>query len=264
MEHMKKSDDMLVLEEHPRWLWVREADGTEHPVYRDGRLEQQIEGYFLMAERRPELFAPSPLLPLCMDRHALLRFAEESGRDVGLVFDNGKFYQVVADLIAAPRPFLYARVLYPDRKGNGTVMVPRLLRDGAEPLYGILHVYRHTIRAMSGGEFPRGFQEPDITPEENARKELREEFGVEESQLTRMVLLGESRADTGLSSGSVRAYLAELRGEVPRANIGEEGIAGFEWIGARELTERIRRGEIRDGMTLCALALLHAWEEAAT
>lgn len=261
MEPIEHHGSVSVLEDHPRWLWVRETGGEEHPVYRDETLKKQIEGYFELVERRPDLFTPSPLFPLCLDRRALLRFAEETGRDVGLVFDNGKYYQVVADLISAPRPYVYGRVLYPDRKGNGTVIIPRLLREGAEPLYGILHIFRHTIRAMSGGEFPRGFQEPGISPKENACKELYEEFGVPAEMLTRVTLLGKLRADTGLSNGSVQVYLAELHGETPRASIGEEGIASFEWISLGELVARIRSGALQDGMTLCSLTLMRIWEE---
>lgn len=145
-----------VAEAHPLWLWVREWDGSavrERPVCLDDRTERRIEGYFAVAARRPDLFAPSELLPLKLDRRAMLAFGEETGRPVGLVFDNREYYQVVADLIDAPKPFAYARVLYPDAKGNGTVIVPRLLRPEGEPLFGLLHLFRHTIRRMAGAEW---------------------------------------------------------------------------------------------------------------
>lgn len=255
--------DLGVAEEHPHWLWAREWDGCavrERPIYLDDRTERQIEGYFALAARRPELFAPSERFPLKLDRRAMLTFWEETGRPVGLVFDNRDYYQVVADLIDAPKPYAYARVLYPDAKGNGTVIVPRLLRPEGEPLFGLLHIFRHTIRRMAGGEFPRGFQAPGITPEENAAKELNEEFGVPAGQLIRLTWLGETRADTGLSSGQVQIYLADLTGSLPQPAVGEEGIAGAEWIGQNELLRRIRDGVILDGMTQTAM-LLYALHE---
>lgn len=247
-----------VMEEHPRWLWVRDWDSgavRERPVYLDDQAEQQIEGYFALVERRPDLFAASKLLPLNLDRRSMLTFWEETDRPVGLVFDNGQYYKVVADLIDAPKPYAYARVLYPDAEGNGTVIIPRLLVQDGEPLFGILHLFRHTIRRMAGGEFPRGFQASGITPEENAVKELQEEFGVSIRQLTRLTLLGETRADTGLSSGQVQVYLADLTGPLPHPAVGEEGIAGAEWIRQSELFRRIRKGEILDGMTQTAVLL---------
>ena len=50
-----------VLEEHEDWLWVREWNGSaaeERPVYLDRHLKKQIEGYFALMERRPDLFTP--------------------------------------------------------------------------------------------------------------------------------------------------------------------------------------------------------------
>lgn len=244
-----------VMEEHAEWLWVREWDGTEaseRPVYLSARLKKMIEGYFDLMHARPDLFTPSETIPICADRRAMLRFIEQTGRDVGLVFDNGKYYQVVCDLIDGDPRYAYGRVLYPYRVGNGTVIIPRLVRPGEPPRFGILHVYRHSIRAMSGGEFPRGFQEPGITPEQNAVKELREEFGIGEDLLERVVFLGESRADTGLTSGQVQIYLADVR-EAPEANLGHEGIKKSEWISEDELLDRLARGELLDGMTHAAV-----------
>ena len=242
-----------VLEEHHDWLRVREWDGTqvvERSVYLNEATEKRIEGYLELARRRPELFAPDPRLPLCMDRGKMLDFTD---RAVGLVFDNLPFYQVVCDLIDAPRPYGYARVIYPDTRCSGTVIVPRLLREGREPLFGIVHIFRHAIRSMSGGEFPRGFQEPDITPEENAAKELWEEFNVPPSQLTKLTLLGETRPDTGLSASRVKIYLADITGPQPEARVGHEEITGEEWLTETELTRRLEAGEILDGMTQTAM-----------
>lgn len=116
-------------------------------------------------------------------------------------------------------------MLYPDAKGNGTVIIPRLPRPGEELLFGILHIFRYTIRRMSGGEFPRGFLAPGLTPRANACKKLKEELGVPAGQLTELALLGQTRADTGLKSGQAQGYLADLTGPTPQPSVGEEGIA---------------------------------------
>lgn len=246
-----------VVEEHPDWLWVREWDGvtvTERPIYLDAALRRQIEGYFALAARRPDLFVQSPYVPLCMDRYAMLTFHTQTGKPVGLVFDNGRFYQVVADLIDTPERFAYARMVYPDRKGNGTVMIPCWQGEG-KTLFGILHIYRHALRARSGGEFPRGFLEPGLSPEENCAKELREELAVRPELLDRLVPLGGTRADTGLSGGEALVYLAQISGPQPQGNAGHEGILSSEWLTLDELLRRIRCGEIKDGFTQNATLL---------
>lgn len=248
-----------VLEEHADWLWVREWDGgdvLERPVYLHPVLEQRIEGYFRLAGERPDQFTPSDHCPLRMDRHAMLSFTERTQKAVGLVFDNRPYYAVVSDLYDAGgtlRP--YGRVLYPDRQGNGTVILPRLVREGQPPLFGIIHVFRHSIRALSGGEFPRGFQAPGITPAENAAKELWEEFGIPADRLTSLTLLGSTRPDTGLSGGQVQVYLADVSGAQVQARIGHEGIVESEWLTLEELLGRIRAGTLLDGMTQTAMLL---------
>lgn len=254
----KKAEEMKlgVDEEHTKWVWVREWDGitqTERPVYLDEELEQRTEGYFVLAARRPDLFINTPQIPLCMDRREMLRFIEKTGQPLGLVFDNGKFYKVVADLIAAPQPYRYARVIYPDAKGNGTVIIPRLKREGQEPLFGILHLFRHAIRAVSGGEFPRGFQKPGISPEQNAAEELQEEFNISREQLSSLTLLGSTQADTGLCSGQAQIYLADITYPLPVAKIGFEGIIQSEWIPQSELLARLRARKILDGFTQSAV-----------
>lgn len=146
-------------------------------------------------------------------------------------------------------------MLYPDAKGNETVIIPRLPRPGEELLFGILHIFRYTIRRMSGGEFPRGFLAPGLTPRANACKKLKEELGVPAGQLTELALLGQTRTDTGLKSGQAQGYLADLTGPTPQPSVGEEGIARGGWISRTELLRHIRDGEILDGYTQTAILL---------
>ena len=209
-----------ILARHKRWLWVREQgpDGPrEHPVYLDPRLERQIEGYFALMEARPDAFTSSELYPICTDRRQLLEFEEETGRPAGLVFDNLPYYQTVADLILDETPYLYGRVIYPDPSVGGTVMIP-LLETEDGPRYGLLQVYRHSIRGLSGGEFPRGYQCQGISPEENA------------------------------------IYLAQVTA-APVPSLGYEGITALEWLSREELLRRLRSGEITDGLTQSAVLL---------
>lgn len=245
-----------ILARHKRWLWVREQgpDGPrEHPVYLDPRLERQIEGYFALMEARPDAFTPSELYPICTDRRQLLEFEEETGRPAGLVFDNLPYYQTVADLILDETPYLYGRVIYPDPSVGGTVMIP-LLETEEGPRYGLLQVYRHSIRGLSGGEFPRGYQCQGISPEENAKKELWEELGIPPEQVARLTFLGSTRPDTGLSGSLVSIYLAQVTA-APVPSLGYEGITALEWLSREELLRRLRSGEITDGLTQSAVLL---------
>ena len=94
-----------------------------------------------------------------------------------------------------------------------------------------------------------------ITPEENAIKELGEEFGITNEQLAGIHFLGSSRADTGLTSGQVQIYLADITGAPCEAHTNHEGILRSEWLSEAELEHRIAKGELIDGMSQTAFLL---------
>lgn len=51
-----------------------------------------ITQYFQLAARRPELFAPSDQIPLCMDEETLRNYSASTGKPVGVVYDNSPYY----------------------------------------------------------------------------------------------------------------------------------------------------------------------------
>ena len=57
-----------------------------------------ITQYFQLAARRPELFAPSDQIPLCIDEETLRNYSASTGKPVGVVYDNSPYYFVLADL----------------------------------------------------------------------------------------------------------------------------------------------------------------------
>ena len=214
-----------------------------------------ITAYFQLVEARPELFAPSEQIPLCLEEERLRAFASETGRPVGLVYDNRPYYMVLADLCrrADGRLYTYARVVYPRSGSNGVVVVP--CRMGR---FGLLSIFRHPPRAESGGEFPRGFAE-DLSPPENAAKELWEEIGARVDPGA-LVFLCEIQTDTGLSAGRVQVFCAQVEEAAVPAGNGE-GIHGLRWVSEEDLREEIARGVITDGLTLAAYAQYRCWRE---
>lgn len=153
----------------------------------------------------------------------------------------------LADLCTnGKRGYSYARVVYPQAGTNGPVAVPR--REGR---FGLLRIFRHAPRTECM-EFPRGFAEKGLSPEENIRKELSEEMG---AAVREVRYLGSVRPDTGLSAGCAQVFLAEV--EEAAAQVGHEGIRELVWLTEEELRQDIAAGGIIDGITLSALALSH-------
>lgn len=106
---------------------------------------------------------------------------------------------------------------------------------------------RHATRA-SHWEIPRGFGNIGESPEETARREIREELGIPDPELLE---LGSVHPDTGASNVWTRLYLARVTG------LGQietnEGIDKIRQVTPEELDVMTRNGEITDSFTLVAI-----------
>lgn len=206
-----------------------------------------ISQYLRLVEQRPELFVPSPHIPLCLDEKVLREFAKSSDKPIGLVFDNTPYYMLINDVCIGKSGSLYSysRVIYSNSSSNGVVVIPK-----CGDCFGLLSLFRHPPR-MESLEFPRGFSE-ECSPEENAIREMEEETGLHPDELKQ---LGEIRADTGLTAGRVQVFLADVKEKktVPLPD-NQEAIHSVIWLTEEELQRRIAEGVITDGFTLGAYA----------
>lgn len=102
------------------------------------------------------------------------------------------------------------------------------------------------------GSLPsRGYGEPGISIEENAKKEIAQELGAKVLQIE---LLGTVVADSGVCGERVNVVSCEI--DTPTVNEGYEGIKSFSLYTLPQLKELIKAGEINDGFTLSSIALL--------
>lgn len=227
-----------------------------------------ITKYFELAtkEEFAHLFQQSDMLPLVLDENEMRFFAKSTGKTMGVVFDNSPFYMIVADLVGRKQNyFRYARVLYSNVESNGTVAIPYFNTDH-EKYFGILTHYRHAPREFFL-EFPRGFCEEGLTPEENILKELSEELGMEEEDLIEscnIEYLGDIRADTGLSAGKAECFLAEIRLDAKILVQKKEGISKYEWVSEKTFQKFILDRKITDGFTLASYTLFNCWQKQKT
>lgn len=217
-----------------------------------------IHRYFQLVEERPDLFAPSEPIPLCLEEGAMRAFAQQTGRAMGVVYDNSPHWWVLADLcLGRNGPYSYGRVVYCDPRSNGCAA---LIRRSGTGEFGLLTVFRHGCRALSL-EIPRGFRDKaDRTAQENVRREVSEELGVSPEDCL-VSSLGAVRADAGLSAGLVQVFLVELDRDAAIIPEREEGIRAFQWYSQQDLRRAIRTGQITDGFTLSAYALYAAQQE---
>ena len=131
---------------------------------------------------------------------------------------------------------------------HGTVMLARW-----EGKYVLLRLFRHPTRSWEL-ECPRGFGEPGCSPEDNARREVREELGVAAVRLER---LGETCPNTGLLATRAHVFLAELSAAPGAGGTDRlaEAIGEYILVERDELLRLIAEGKIRDAFTLSAVLL---------
>ena len=143
--------------------------------------------YFSLMKHHPKLFDNSnALLKIISDeqviktwqnqRHLELREKSlpEFWADVGVVFDD-PYFMILRDLVQFPDGDMrgYARLIATAslKGGKGVVVLPSY-----EGKIMLLHQYRHATRQWHY-EIPRGYGEPNIPADENARLEIEEETG---------------------------------------------------------------------------------------
>ena len=98
-------------------------------------------------------------------------------------------------------------------------------------------------------EIPAGTLERGETPEKCARRELKEETGFKCDELTK---ISEIYIAPGYSTEKIHFYLArKLVRE--HSNPDEDEHIKVEVIPLTEVLEKIRKGEIRDAKTICAI-----------
>lgn len=175
-------------------------------------------------------------------------------KECGFVYEDN-YIAVVRDRVrfCSGEQGTYLRIFeQPTLKGSqgGVVVLPSF-----EGKFWLVRHYRHATREWEL-ELPRGFCEPSLSPEENARRETKEELGVEPALVS---LLGQIAANTGLLASFVSTWRAEL----PSAPVSTEqnrkgGIAAHVPMTSSDLKQAIRSGEIHDGFTLSTIALADA------
>lgn len=197
----------------------------------------------LMVER-PELFAEMEQLSIVTDRDVVDRFVEESGKRIGVLYKS-EYHLLVVDLVCGEngRLFAYERAI--PAVEHGAVVVLTIFRGK----FVLLKQWRHAIRSVQYA-FPRGFGEKNLTAEENARKELREELGTE---ICKCEYLGTVIADSGFLGNQVSVFACEVP-QVER-KYRYEGIEDVVMLTPEEMDKWIAGEKITDGFTLAAYGM---------
>ncbi len=206
---------------------------------------KQWARYLTLLEERPESFLNNGGLTIVTDWAIVHAYEQRTGTTIGVCYES-PYRLMVVDLVYEKEGeyFTYERLL-PAVTPGAVVCVPQR----GEQLI-LLRQYRHALRDVQYA-FPRGFAEPGLSGEDNARKELWEELGCRPGSVTH---LGTVIADSGLSGEKVDVYLCQV--DTYEQQSGHEGILDSRSLSLPQLHRMIANGEITDGYTLAAMSYL--------
>jgi ADP-ribose pyrophosphatase len=178
-------------------------------------------------------------------KHLAERGRPEAWATIGVVFSD-RYVLILRDLVEFADGSrngyirLYNRA-YLEGGAAGVAMLP--VKDESVLL---MHQFRHATRSWHW-EIPRGFGEPGVPAEAQARAEIQEEIGGEISKLTG---LGLYFNNTGLEGNPVYLFLIEMVSvDEPKPIFG---VDQFRWVSVPELEQMIANEEITDGFTIAA------------
>jgi ADP-ribose pyrophosphatase len=166
--------------------------------------------------------------------------------DIGMLSED-KWFWVLRDLVEFPDGKIGGYIRFINRMSNDAKGFNVVLMCVQKDRVLMIKKFRHEERNWSW-EFPRGFGEPNLDAEENARKEMLEEIGISPSKMVLLTQVHES-------IGGTAVFYAEIapREEV-MLDIGE-GISNYKWVSFAELHELVKGGNLTDWFSLWAYSM---------
>jgi ADP-ribose pyrophosphatase len=201
-------------------------------------LEAALTAYEEYRHELPELFAnpPNPAFEIVFDA--------DLQRDNGAgVMYRDDYYVLLRDAVRRRDGSTCGYIRLIPARGHGGAAVLPLLGNNVV----LIRHQRHATRA-SHWEIPRGFADPNESPEETARREIQEELDAKGIELSE---LGSIHPDTGASNVYTKLYLARIT-SVGRTE-ANEGIDEVRQVSPEQLNVMVRAGEITDSFTLAAI-----------
>jgi ADP-ribose pyrophosphatase len=175
--------------------------------------------------------------------------------DVGVVYED-PYIVLFRDAVRFPtgQPGTYLRLcVKPLSTGGGVLVIPR-----RGDRYLLLRNFRHATRRWEWA-FPRGFADPALSLEQSARRETREELGLD---VERAELIGHLPADSGLIGSEFHVWEVHVGAAHAIAPESSEAIDASElWeLDAAGVLAKVASGEIVDAISIAGFTL--SWARA--
>ncbi len=174
--------------------------------------------------------------------------SSDDEKEFGIVYED-QYLFAVRDKVKFPDGRIggYFRIISKGEVNGscGTVMIPKI---GDSVIF--IRLFRHATRAWEW-ELPRGYQELGVSIEDNARKEMKEELGLDVESIEE---LGKIKSNTGISSGEATAYLVDIPEDQLDSIVlsKDEAISEFRIVTKNRLDQFLIRN-VKCGFSLSAI-----------
>lgn len=212
-------------------------------------------------KHRPELFQnerEKGVIKIITDKKRIFaeqkkiraRFRKEnkpaSWIDIGILAEDEWTY-ILRDLVEFPDGRVGGYTRWINRKSSEGGRFNSVLMCVQSDRVLMIRKFRHEERNWSW-EFPRGFGEPGLSAEKNARTELQEEIGVSDAKLTLLTTVKEGKGGTAV-------FLVEIAEDQNIHLSNHEGISNYRWVKMSKLDGIVRMGQFSDWFSLWAYVI---------
>lgn len=184
-------------------------------------MRSSLKKYFNLIKERPGLFMNSDKLQIEYDVKKIKTFMKQTKKKIGVVYES-PYHILLVDLIKDEKTngyYTYERIVSTQK--GGVVIIPKHGEN-----FILLNQFRHSMRNYQYA-FPRGFGEPQMSAEENAKKEICEELGLTNKDITDITFLGTIIADSGLCGDTVSVFICDIEANQIPIPKGYEGIETY-------------------------------------
>ena len=222
--------------------------------------KEAIDTYQSLLDKHPSLFTARHKRLIVRDPESIAAYAAEHGDVLGVAAET-PYALFLVDLVENRKPngmrhrYPYLRVVSRTQLEGGTnVVILATIENTSLGKKGdivLIKQERHALGTIEA-ELPRGFGIPGLTGETTALRELEEETGYIGD---RAYLLATTCIDSGLTDGLASFYHVPVVQRSPnRPEVGE-AITEVFLASLDDAWRSIRSGQMRDGLSLQALAL---------
>ena len=222
--------------------------------------KEAIDIYQSLMDRHPSLFTVRHKRLIVRDPESIAAYAAEHGDVLGVAAET-PYALFIVDLVESRRldgtlyRYPYLRVISRAQLEGGTnVVILATIQDASLGKKGdivLIKQERHALGTIEA-ELPRGFGIPGITGETTALRELEEETGYIGDHA---YLLATTSIDGGLTDGLASFYHVPVVQHSPNRPETGEAITEVFLASLDDAWHSIRSGQMRDGLSLQALAL---------